>query len=206
MLKRKLVTKDEIPLLNIGFRTLLNDRRLFSLFIVQLLLVTVFIYNFYKIIEPAIEADALVFAQEFSYYLIACLTLFTIVIINAVLMKRRSELYNLQKNAAKHIKETAKRKISLQKDNPYGLAMLTIELAYIIGIAIAIYYYLDPEHSIDWWTRLGLDLKPPITTIANIVIFAIFTGLFIWLHTYARQFNAMRFKGRAALRKKSKLK
>lgn len=206
MAKRKLVTKDEIPLLNIGFRTLLNDRRLFSLFIAQILLVAVFIYNFYKIIEPAIEADALVFSQEFSYYLTACLVIFTIAIINVVLMKRRSELYELQRNAARHIKETAKIKISSQKENPYGIAMLIIELAYIIGIAIAIYYYLDPEHSIDWWTRLGLDLKPPITTIANIIIFAIFTGLFIWLHAYARQFNAMRFKGRAALRRKPKPK
>ncbi|MCD6399653.1 hypothetical protein J7L85_02560 [candidate division WOR-3 bacterium] len=169
----------------------------------QLILVLVFLYAFYKIIEPALSAETLVFSHDFNYYLLLCLSLFTLTLINAVLRKRRSELYAMQKNAARHIKATAKKKLSAQKENPFGLTMLMIEFAYVIGIAVAIYYYLDPERSLNWWVHIkGLNLQPPVTTIANFLIFALITGIFLWLHAYANQFNAMRFKGRSALRRK----
>ena len=203
MRRFKMPSKSEIPAMNLSLKTLLNERRIFLLFIVQIALALVFIYNLYKVIEPAVSTETLIFAQDFNYYLIACLSLFTIFVINAVLKKRWPELYVLQKNAAKHIKITAKDKLYTQKENPFSLTMLLIELAYVIGIAIAIYYYLDPTRSLKWWTHIkGLNLEPPVTTIANAIIFVLITSIFIWFHAYAKQFNAIHFKGKAALRRK----
>lgn len=201
MVRPKFVVKEEMPVFSFRLRNILSNRKLFALLIVELFFLLLFAFEFYLIIKPAIISKAFIFSSSFNCYLLAALSVFGIIVINLALVRKQSELYTLQKDAFHHIKNVTKSKLSKQKENPYGMTMLTVELAYVIGIAVAIYYYLDPEQSIEWWKPLGLELHPPITTITNIMVFLVITAIFIWLHAYMGQFNAMKFKGKRGIRR-----
>ena len=200
MARANFIAKEDMPIFSFRLRDIFSNRKIFALLLVELFFLLVFAFEFYIIIRPAITSKALIFSNDFNSYLLVALSIFGIAIINLTLMKKQSELYTIQRDAFHHIKNIAKSKLYRQKENPYGMTMLTIELAYVIGVAIAIYYYLDPEQSIEWWKPFGLELQAPITTIANTIVFLVITAVFIWLHAYMRQFNAMKFKGKRGLR------
>ncbi|RLG70441.1 MAG: hypothetical protein DRO07_00225 [Candidatus Iainarchaeum archaeon] len=200
MARAKFIAKEDMPIFSFRLRDIFSNRKLFALLLIELFFLLLFVFEFYIIIKPAITSKSLVFSNDFNSYLLAALSVFGIAVINLALMKKQSELYTIQHNAFHHIKDTAKSKLYEQRENPYGMTMLTIEFAYVIGIAVAIYYYLDPEQSIEWWKPLGLELQAPITTIANIIVFSVITAIFIWLHAYMRQFDAIKFKGKRGLR------
>ncbi len=200
MPRAKFIAKEDMPIFSFRLRDIFSNRKLFALLLVELFFLLLFAFEFYIIIKPAITSKALIFSNDFNSYLLAALSVFGIAVINLALMKKQSELYTIQRNAFHRIKNVAKSKLSKQKENPYSMTMLTIELAYVISVAVAIYYYLDPEQSIEWWEPLGLELQAPITTVVNIIVFLVITAIFIWLHAYMRQFDAMKFKGKRGLR------
>jgi|GEM_PF-3512604 len=200
MAKMKLISKAEVPILNLGLRKIFKDPKIFLLLAIQLALIAIIVYFIYRIVEPTFEHERPAFSENFDYYLGAALCLFALFSINFGLKIKRSVFYTIQANAGKKLAHDARRKIVLQKENPFALTMLLIEVSYVIAIVVGIYYYLDPEHSIRWWEAIRLDLQPPITTIANAIIFVAITAAFIWVHAYAKQFDTMRFKGRKALK------
>lgn len=199
------LSKDDMPIFGFKIKDIVRSRKLLALLIVQFFFSVLFLVELFLIVKPAIYSKKLVFASDFSHYLVASLCLLSIIIVNFALMKKRSELYELQKHALAHVKGVAKKKVKKQRENPYGLTMLVLEFFYIVLIAAAIYFYLDPQAELSdelkWWTRWQLSDNSPIVIGVNALIFLAITGIFLWFHSYAQRFDTIKFKGRAGFRK-----
>lgn len=167
----------------------------FLIIAIQLLLIVFFAIELFQVIEVNFEERTLTLSKDIMPYAFMFLIVFTLYSIHLVSKKKGTKAFELTSDAQFIIKETAKIKLKRSKGNPFTIALLMIEIAYVMLIALAIYFYLDPAQEIAWWTKLGLELQPPITTILNLLVFAVITAVFIFMHHYAAQFNAVKFQG-----------
>ncbi|MEM0359844.1 MAG: hypothetical protein QXK06_00725 [Candidatus Diapherotrites archaeon] len=176
-----------------------NKKALFLLAI-QVLLALVFLFELYHVLHIDWEMRTISFSEDLSVYIVMALVVFTIFSISFVSKKRNWTFHSLDSGLHSLLKETTSAKIRRSRENPFSIALILIDFAYVMLIVMAVYLYLDPDPNLnnDWllsWLSLlkksGTDLPAPWDTIAKILTFAAITAVFLYMHNYALKFDSL---------------
>jgi hypothetical protein len=167
---------------------------------IQLLLVLLFAFELLDAVKIDWEAPAIAFSQDPSVYIMLCLIVFALYSINFVAKKRNAKVYGLQAEVQSLIKDTAQAKIKRSRENPFTIALLMIEIVYVLVLAGAIYLYFDPDPNLnnDWLLAWLIplkpsvaDLQPPLSDALKIITFVAITAAFLYMHRHASKFDAL---------------
>ncbi|MEM4663207.1 MAG: hypothetical protein QXM75_04250 [Candidatus Diapherotrites archaeon] len=199
-MQKKLITKAEIPIFNLGLSRLLESKKIFLLVTIQLMLLTGLVFFLYKIIEPSFARQQLTFSDEIPPYINVLLILLSLFLIDRYLKRKKSTFYFLQLAGGNYLKNTIKQKIKSQKDNQFGLALVILELLFVALIASSIDVYLSLKSSNTAQIVDEPNLQRVLSFLANIFIFSAILAFIIWLHKYAKSFDSIKFKGKKAIR------
>ncbi|MCX6801620.1 MAG: hypothetical protein NT067_00755 [Candidatus Diapherotrites archaeon] len=175
-------------------------RRALLVIAIQILLVVLFAFELFDAVKIGWKERTIDFSQDPSVYIMLCLIALALYSINFVAKKRKAKVYGLQAEVQSLIKDTAQAKIRRSRENPFTIALLMIEIVYVLVLAGAIYLYFDPDPNLnnDWllgWLVLlrksGADVQPPLSDALKIITFAAITGLFLYMHSHALKFDAL---------------
>ena len=168
-------------------------RKYAAFWIATLILVLSFASSTLMIIKPALQARELVFSSEFSHYLVFCLSLFGIILLNEYSKHKLIDIYLGFADLKRILKVHAKK----HKNNPYMIFLLFIEIAFVIVIASLLYFYLDPSSE---KPKIILAIDEHFGFFAPFVkflTFVILLAIFMYIHSLALKANAIGFKKRA---------
>ncbi|MFH1234576.1 MAG: hypothetical protein V1493_03100 [Candidatus Diapherotrites archaeon] len=166
---------------------------------IQILLVLLFAFELFDAVKIGWKERTIDFSQDPSVYIMLCLIVFALYSINFVAKKRKANVYGLQAEVQSLIKDTAQAKIKCSRENPFTIALLMIEIVYVLMLAGAIYLYFDPDPNLnnDWllaWLiplRPSAALQPPLGDALKVITFAAITAVFLYLHHHASKFDAL---------------
>jgi hypothetical protein len=167
---------------------------------IQILLVLLFAFELFDAVKIGWKERTIDFSQDPSVYIMLCLIAFALYSINFVAKKRKAKVYGLQAEVQSLIKDTAQAKIKRSRENPFTIALLMIEIVYVLALAGAIYLYFDPDPNLnnDWLLAWLIplkpsvaDLPPPLSDALKVITFAAITVAFLYLHHHASKFDAL---------------
>lgn len=164
--------------------------KIYSFFIIELLLVLIFFYILGNIIQIDFSLKKISFIGTDADILSLVAVLVLLLLIFFAIKRKKHYFYDVQKQAYEAIKEVGKGKIKDAKQDPRIIALLAIELLFTVVFAVSIAAYLDPNWSIIDWYKAGI--YPPVTTLLNGVIFVIIVGLFLYLYGFTKPYREMR--------------
>jgi len=193
---------------SLWFSGLKRHPRQVAFIVVQATLLVFFALELFQALEIDFESKTFGFSSSPTPYLFMGLVVLVLFLLNFALKKKNSFTFAVQQDAKFVVKETAKIKARRAKKNPYPLVLFVFELAYVLIIAYAISYHFNPNEELIPWNKLGsilgVEIKPPITTLFHIAGFMTLTAVLLLLNDYARQFDSLKFQGCRGFKKLGK--
>jgi Ca2+/H+ antiporter len=161
----------------------------------EILLAGLLVYQVYKILGfsyslPARALSRLSPSADPLDYLFIILTAALLIALYFTIKKKHPALFTAQKLAGKTIKDEAKSRFLSAKDDPRVAALLLIEIIAVVGIAVSIAAYLDPQWELIPWANYNV--YPPLSTIFNAIIFIVIAAFFIVLYNFTKPYRKSR--------------
>jgi len=169
---------------------------------IQGILVLLFAYLVFSMVAIDFQSKSVWLVKDTTALLFLAVITITLYLIYLYSKKKDANVFGADFTAQFIIKETARDKLRNAKENPFVIAFLMIELAYAFIIALALYFYVDPEHSIIQWSEFLGPTEPLITTALNIIVFAAVTAVFLYMHSLAGKFDSLSLKARRTKKEK----
>ncbi len=179
-----------------------SERKTLGVLAVQGILALLFAYLVFSMIAVDFQSKSFWVVKDPTALAFLAVITITLYLIYFYSKKKNTNVFDLDFSARALIKETTKRKVKNARENPFVIAILLIEIAYAFIIALALYFYVDPENSIIQWGELIAGIEPPFTTALNIIVFAVITALFLYMHSLAGKFDSLSLKARKLKKEK----
>ena len=174
---------------------------------IQGLLLVFFAIEVFEAFNVNFATKTFEFSSEPLPYALIGFIVLALFMINFSLKKKNTFTYGTQQDAKFIVKETVRIKALRTKENPFYAVLFLFELLYVLILAYAISYYLDPRKELASWNKIGgvfgVEVSPWVPMLLHILGFIILTAVLLWLNDYARKFDSLKFKGRKGFKKAS---
>lgn len=171
--------------------TIRNYRVPVALVIMQLVLGILVVLQLLKALGFSFDSEARVVSvvpssNPLEYFFLALVFILFFIVVRHGNSKYR-EIFVATQTMPFNIRSTAKFKLWLAANDPRAAALLLIQFGLAMTVVISIVAYFDPDYSVVKWERLGI--FSPITTILNIIIFALVVGMLYYLYNLTRSYR-----------------
>jgi len=161
-----------------------REWRAISMVFAQLVLLALIVFQLFQAIGMHVDVylKQVVFkpSPDPSNLIVLAVAVIVFILLSLMVWKRVPALFKAEKAAPGIIRDAAKGKIALAKEEPQAPALLLVEAAFVVVVVLALKAYFDPEEELIKWSGLGLG--PPYTTVINTIIALLVLGIFYKLY------------------------
>ena len=165
--------------------TLRKEWRAIAYIFTQIILVMLLVYQLLQVIGMRVFFSERLVKFSLSSspgdYILLALIVALLASIYRRVKKKQPHLFSAQERLSAFIKEALQEKARKVKEQR-ALALLLIELMFVLVVVIAAYFFFDPGLELIPWSKAGV--FPPLATGLNAIVAIAVLVLFYWLYRY----------------------